>query len=333
MAYREQNKFKVCSFFAGGGLLDLAFKDEYQIIWANELHEQPALSYMHNIGRHIKVGDILQHPNYLIPYGDVYIGGPPCVDYSSDGKNRGEEGLTGRLVWKYQSIIAHNKPMAFLLENVSNLARQHKDTLYRLLTSFTDLGYNMGFRLLNAADYGVAQSRERLIIVGIRKDLGFFYEFPEPSQIRATVRDVIGDLPEAATVTKFIYEEPIVANHTTNWESPSPERLYDVILNPRNQRRGMRRLTWDDVSPTLTAHIAKDGREFLHPTADRRLTVREALRIMSVPDSYVIPGIVKLSHQYRLTGNGVPYLLGKALARTLRLQLLKARDIRMVGII
>jgi DNA (cytosine-5)-methyltransferase 1 len=83
----------------------------------------------------------------------------------------------------------------------------------------------------------------------------------------------------------------------------------------------MRRLEWDKVSPTLTAHIAKDGREFLHPEADRRLTVREALRIMSVPDWYVIPGSVKLSHQYRLTGNGVPYLLGKALARELKGQL------------
>jgi DNA (cytosine-5)-methyltransferase 1 len=321
MVYCERAKIKVCSFFSGGGLLDLAFKDDFEIIWANELHEQPAISYMHNIGKHIKVGDILQYPNHQIPYGDVYIGGPPCVDYSSDGKNRGEEGLTGRLVWKYQSIIAQNRPMAFLLENVANLARQHKNTLYRLVTSFSDLGYNVGYRILNAADFGVAQSRERVFIVGIRSDLGFYYEFPSPPMISRTVRDAIGDLPEATTVTKYIYEEPLVANHTTNWESPSPERLYDVIQNPRNQRRGMRRLEWDKVSPTLTAHIAKDGREFLHPEADRRLTVREALRIMSVPDWYVIPGSVKLSHQYRLTGNGVPYLLGKALARELKGQL------------
>lgn len=93
--------------------------------------------------------------------------------------------------------------MAFLLENVSNMALQHKDTLYRLLSSFTDIGYyNMGFRLLNAADFGVSQSRERLFIVGIRKDLGFFFEFPEPPLIRRTVHEAIGDLPQAATVTK-----------------------------------------------------------------------------------------------------------------------------------
>lgn len=122
----------------------------------------------------------------------------------------------------------------------------------------------MGFRLLNASDFGVAQRRERVIIVGIRNDLGYYFQFPEPPLIRRTVRDAIGDMPEAATVTKYIFEEPLIANHTTNWESPSPERLYDVIRNPRNQRRGMRRLQWDDVSPTLTAHIAKDGREFLH---------------------------------------------------------------------
>lgn len=175
------------------------------------------------------------------------------------------EGLTGGLVWKYQRIIALNKPMAFLLENVSNMALYHKDTLYRLLSSFTDIGYNMGFRLLNAADFGVSQSRERLFIVGIRKDLGFFFDFPEPPLIRRTVHEAIGDLPQAATVTKNTYEQPLVPNHTTNWASPSPERLHAVILNPRNQRRGMRKLQWEDVSSTLTAHIAKDGREFLHP--------------------------------------------------------------------
>lgn len=180
------------------------------------------------------------------------------------GEEEEEEGQTGGLVWKYQRIIAHNKPMAFLLENVSNMARQHKDTLHRLLSSFTDIGYKMGYRVLNAVGFGVPQNRDRLFIVGIREDLGFYYNFPEPLLLRRNILDAIGDLPQAATITNDIYEEALVPNHTTNWASPSPERLYDVILNPRNQRRGMRRLRWDDVSPTLTAHIAKDGREFLH---------------------------------------------------------------------
>jgi len=321
MEYFAQKKYKVCSFFSGGGLLDLAFKEEFSIIWANELHEQPALSYMHNIGPHITTGDIQQYPIDKIPYGDVFIGGPPCQDYSSDGKNMGEEGNTGGLVWMYQKIIAHHKPKAFLLENVSNMARQHKATLARLVTWFSVIGYNVSYELLNAADFGVAQDRERVFIAGIRNDLGFYFQFPEPPKIRRTVYEAIGELPMATTITKHVYEQPLVHNHTTNWESPSPERLYDIIRNPRNQRRGIRRLQWDNVSPTLTAHIAKDGREFVHPTADRRLTVREALRIMSVPDSYVIPDTVKLSHQYRLTGNGVPYLLAKALARALHVQL------------
>jgi DNA (cytosine-5)-methyltransferase 1 len=323
MSYCEYNgKLKVCSFFAGGGLLDLAFKEDFNIIWANELHEQPALSYRHNVGHHIKVGDILRYENGSIPVADVYIGGPPCVDYSSDGRNRGESGITGKLVWKYQSIIAQNRPMAFVMENVSNMAKQHKETLERLISEYEEIGYKVTREILDAAHFGVAQARKRVILVGVREDLGFQFKFPAAPMHQSTVLAAIGDLPGATTATRHIYEEPLVPNHTTNWESPTPQRLYDVIQHPRNQRRGMRRLDWNKVSPTITAHISKDGREFLHPEADRRLTVREALRIMSVPDTYVIPNTVKLSHQYRLTGNGVPYLLGRALSKALRYQLL-----------
>lgn len=303
-------EYTVCSFFSGAGLLDYSFKDIFKIVWANEICRHAAESYKYNIGDHIIVGDITTIPLSSIPKTDIIIGGPPCQDFSSSGKNKGENGEKGKLVWNYLKIIKAKKPMAFVFENVEGLANKHKETLIKLVHQFEKLGYRVSRKKMNAVDFSTAQNRERIFLVGIRGDLGFEFRFPEPTDKSMTVRNSIGDLPEA---------NGSFPNHYATWTSPTPERLYDVLVNPRpNQYRGMRRLTWDGVSPTLTAHIAKDGREYLHPTQDRRLTVRECLRIMGVPDSYVFPDHIRLSHQYRATGNGVAFEVGKAIAIELK---------------
>ncbi|WP_145949547.1 DNA cytosine methyltransferase [Paenibacillus sp. Y412MC10] len=304
--------FTCSSFFSGGGFLDYAFKDFFSIIWANEMCEPAAESYAANIGSHIRVGDITQIPMYEIPGTDLIIGGPPCQEYSSSGTNKGEKGDRGKLVWTYLRVIKEKKPMAFLFENVVGLARKHKTTLTRLIAQFEKMGYTISWKIVNSSRFGTPQHRERVIIVGIRNDLGFAFKFPDEAAEERTVRMAISDLPTA---------DGTFPNHYSTWSSPTPERIYDVIANPRNQFRGMRRLPWDGISPTLTAHIAKDGREFLHPHEDRRLTVRECLRIMSVPDSYVFPESVPLSHQYRAIGNGVEFNMGRALAIALKQQL------------
>ncbi|MGG0723951.1 DNA cytosine methyltransferase [Bacillus mycoides] len=87
-------------------------------------------------------------------------------------------------------------------------------------------------------------------------------------------------------------------------------------LNP-NQFNGVRKLSWDQPSYTITSHIAKDGREFIHPQKNRRLTVLECLRLMSVPDTYVIPPHIPLSQQYTLVGNRVAFLVAKALSQSI----------------
>ncbi|WP_327204685.1 DNA cytosine methyltransferase [Paenibacillus terrae] len=211
-------------------------------------------------------------------------------------------------------MIKAKKPLAFLFENVVGLARKHKLTLLKLISHFDKLGYQVSWKVLNASDFSTAQHRERVFFVGIRKDLKFKFCFPDVSfNNRKTVEDVIGDLPEA---------DGTFPNHYATWTSPTPQRIYDVMENPRpNQFRGMRRLQKDGISPTLTAHISKDGREYLHPSKDRRLTVRECLRIMGMPDTYVFPEKMLLTHQYRATGNGVAYNVGHALAKALYNQL------------
>ncbi|WP_063892688.1 DNA cytosine methyltransferase [Paenibacillus sp. Leaf72] len=313
----QQPKLSCCSFFSGAGCLDLGFKEEFEIIWANEINASAAACYMHNVADHILVEDIEKIPPWQIPSCDVYIGGPPCIDFSSNGKGDGETGETGKLVWDYQNKIKYNRPKAFVFENVLGLSNRHKHTLDRMIQGYESCGYKVTTCVLDAAHYGVAQSRKRLFVVGIRDDLGFKYEFPSGDSGSKSVRDAISDLPLPTKVDEI----ENVPNHIATWTSPTPERLLDVIATSRNQWRGMRRLVWDKLSPTITSHISKDGREHLHPEENRRLTVRECLRLMGVEDSFVIPNRIKLSQQYRMVGNAVAVPVARAIAQSLNIQL------------
>lgn len=251
-----KGQLTVASFFSGAGLLDFSLMSELQIIWANEVNSAAAESYRANIGDHIHVKDINQISPSEIPYADIYVGCPPCQDYSSIGNNEGEEGERGAMIWTYFDLIKVNRPPIFLFENVMGLMRKHKVTFEKMLFMFKQAGYNVNWQVMNALHYDTAQNRNRVFVVGVRKDLGFTFRFPgEVLSINKTVYDAIADLPAASG------EFP---NHVATWTSPSVERIKDVMLIPRKQFRGMRRLDWNKESPTLTAHIAKDGREFLH---------------------------------------------------------------------
>ncbi|MFC5402316.1 DNA cytosine methyltransferase [Cohnella soli] len=319
--FERSDKLTVCSFFAGGGLLDYGFKDDFDIVWANELNPAAAACYRANIGDHIQICDLAKVKPSDIPFSDGFIGGPPCIDYSSTGANRGEFGSTGKLVWVYFELINAKRPKFFIFENVLGLAVRHKETLERLLRAFEQSGYNVSVEILDASTFGVSQARKRVFIAGIRRELGFTFRFPVPTHTKSSVRDAIGDLPAPTTIAARDRMLGTFPNHVATWESPTPERIVDVIHHPRSQWRGMRRLVWEEQSPTLTAHIAKDGREHLHPEEPRRITVREGLRLMSVPDDFVIPTEVPLSHQYRIVGNGIAYNIAKALSEEMNAQI------------
>ncbi|CAM3208199.1 DNA cytosine methyltransferase [Paenibacillus taichungensis] len=321
MHLQSEKKFTALSFFSGGGLLDYGMKEYFDFIWANELNPQPALCYKHNVENHIVVGDIesiIDHTPSALPEVDVAVGGPPCFDFTSNNTaGKGQQGEHGKLIWAYFNGIKLVKPKAIIFENVIGLYKKHRSTLDELLNSFRAIGYQISLGSLNAETFGVAQSRDRLFIVGIRKDLGFTFRFPQPPHVHKTVRDALSDLPAPTAVNQPI----LVPNHVVTWTSPTPERIHDLMLHPRNQWIGARRLQWDNVSPMIGFNIGKDGRAFLHPEEDRKITVREFLRLMGVDDSFVIPDTVKITNQYKLIGNGVAVPVARALAETLHQQL------------
>jgi len=389
---QPRHNLTIAELFAGGGLMGIGLRAAgFRIIWANDFDKNACRAYATNIGDHIVHGDITTIDPADIPDTDVIAGGPPCQDYSVAGTGAGENGERGKLVWAYLRIIEAKRPKAFIFENVKGLiTRKHRPTFDVLLAKFEEIGYRVNWRLINAWDYGVAQKRERVFIVGIREDLGFTFEFPEPSpeDYRTKVlRDVIGDLPEPVdtcgrnvkkaeriadmnepgptVTTQFRCQTVEVTNHNPQ---PLSEKAMEYLQRDPRHLQKHRPPTVDEPSPTLPAVLHKgvpyglfypnhgpgsfwtpkseytydqanrvqsmdapcntipahhNSGQPIHPTqAPRRFTVRECLRIQSVPDWYVLPDDLSLSAQYRIVGNGVAsrvaYLLGIALAEQLR---------------
>jgi DNA (cytosine-5)-methyltransferase 1 len=298
------NGLTVLELFCGGGLGAVGFKAAgYDIVKALDFDKNAVAAYRHNFGDHVEQADINSVDIGSLPNTDIIFGGPPCQDYSNAGKGEGEEGERGKLVWRYLKIIEEKQPKAFVFENVKGLiGKKHLHTFDALLTKFSEIGYEVSWQLIMAWDYGVAQKRERVFIVGVRQDLGIKFEFPQPLEgdFRTQVlRDVIGDLPEP--------EQQLNGGHLSN--------NYNTAYEMANRLESM-----DDPGATVTAHHRCS---YTHPNNEpRRFTVRECMRIQSVPDSYVLPDSISLSAQYRIVGNGiasrVAWYIGKALAEQLK---------------
>lgn len=306
------NGLTVAELFCGGGLMAVGLKESgFSIVWANDFDKNAVKAYRHNIGDHVVHGDITKIDSADIPDVDVIAGGPPCQDYSMAGKGEGEKGERGKLVFAYLDIIRAKMPKAFIFENVKGLvSKKHRYTFEKLLEEFNRIGYTVSWKVINAWDYGVAQKRERVFIVGVRKDLGFSFVFPEPEpgDYRTKVlRNVIGDLPKPGNY---------IPNHDR----------YRKCIRSAKYKATNHKSEWDKPNLTIPAqcitHIHPDDTTSEYGETPRRFTVRECLRIQSAPDWYVIPEDISLSEQYRIVGNGVPcrvaWYLGRALAEQLK---------------
>ncbi|WP_077736267.1 DNA cytosine methyltransferase [Bacillus sonorensis] len=195
------NGLTVLELFCGGGLGAIGFKAAgYDIVKALDFDKNAVKAYRHNFGDYVEQADINEIDIDSLPDTDVIFGGPPCQDFSVAGKGEGANGERGKLVFRYLEIIERKQPKAFVFENVKGLiTKRHRPTFDALIEKFNEIGYEISWKVLSAWDYGVAQKRERVFIVGIRKDLGITFEFPKPLEgdyQTKVLRDVIGDLPE-----------------------------------------------------------------------------------------------------------------------------------------
>ena len=307
----KSEQFKVISLFSGCGGLDLGFiggftslgcyyaKQPFKIIWANEINEAACRTYRENIGNHIHQGDIWSMIDKIPKNADVVIGGFPCQDISVNGKGAGVTGERSGLYKAMVEVIALVKPKIFVAENVKGLLmKHHADALHQVLTDFKALGYRVTYQLYHAALYGVAQTRERVFLVGTLPNVKPF-EPPTPTLEKKdfiTANEAIHDLaslPEDENI-----------NHVWSKAARSPEQ-------------GDRRLVAGRPGYTIRAEC--HGNIQWHYELPRRISMREAARIQSFPDDFIF--YAKLRETERQIGNAVPPVLAWYIAKAVAVSL------------
>ncbi|HBG7674922.1 TPA: DNA cytosine methyltransferase [Clostridioides difficile] len=319
----RNNRFSVISLFAGCGGLDLGFKGNFKylgneyddngfdIIWANEINSKAVDSYRYNLGNHIICRDINEVDDNEFPEADVIIGGFPCQDFSLSGKRQGLNVERGRLYLQMKRAIDAVKPMAFIAENVKNLMIMEDGIVLKtIIEDFKESGYNVYYHLFHAANYGVPQNRERVIIYGIREDIDREPMIPQETHQQnewVTSRNAIDDLWDEI--------DNGVANHTKR--DYSKAKFYEG-----RRMQGNVRIQADRISPTIRAehhgniegHYRTNGDEN-DITNWRRLSVRECARIQTFPDEFIFQSAA--SSAYKQVGNAVPPVLAWHIARSL----------------
>lgn len=298
---------RVVSLFSGAGGLDLGFKMAgHEIIWANDLYEDAVETYKHNLGDHIVCEDITKIDAEEIPECDIIIGGFPCQGFSVANTKRHEGDERNALYKQLIRVIDAKKPKFFLAENVKGLTNLAKGTVFQMILSdFSSLGYKVSYRVLNAADYGVPQTRQRVIIIGVRNDIDFEFTFPEPTNSK----DGKNGLPQWVSVREAmsVIPDPDLPNDLPNHEYSKYKLQFNGYL-------GHRALDPEKPAPTVTARGDNKGGVVIlpHPNAQRRMSCRELAAVQSFPLEYEFSG--NRSSVYRQIGNAVPPLLGYAVA-------------------
>lgn len=298
---------KTVSLFSGAGGLDLGFKMAgHEIIWANDLYEDAVKTYRHNLGHHIICKDIAEVETSEVPDCDIIIGGFPCQGFSVANTSRHINDERNALYKQLLRLVRDKQPKFFLAENVKGIISLAGGKVFEMiLKDFEEIGYHVKYQVMNAADYGVPQTRQRVIITGVRKDIHFRYHFPKPTH------DKIGrdGLPRWVSVG-----EAMAAIPDPDKPNRLPNHVYSKYKLNFNGYLGHRPLDPDRPAPTVTARGDNKGGVVIlpHPNGQRRMSCRELATVQSFPLDYEFSG--NNSSIYRQIGNAVPPLLGYAIA-------------------
>jgi DNA (cytosine-5)-methyltransferase 1 len=242
---------------------------------------------------------------------DVLDGSPPCQGFSTAG-SREMFDSRNQLFLHFVRLLRGYNPRAFVMENVSGLVKGKMRLIFaEILRELRESGYIVTARLMNAAYFDVPQSRERIIFVGVRSDLGVGPSHPRPETRRRTLREA---LP---------YGEPEPPTPETSIEKFAIGREYDRLERGESSERyfSLVRPSLDRPCPTIqSSHGALGMAGVCHPTEKRKFTIRELGRICSFPEEFVTVGT--FAERWARIGNAVPPLLMRAIARNLRTEIL-----------
>ncbi len=345
-------KPRVLDLFAGVGGLSLGFEQAgFNIVFANEYDPLIAAAYKANhISTEMLVADITSVDfgktfDKFIGKIDVVVGGPPCQGFSQKGQRKTINDDRNFLFKFYVKVVQKVRPKYFVMENVPNLLTAENGYFKKEIEKlFNDIGYDLNPGVLNASDYGIPQNRRRAVIIG--KEGATAPELPKPPKGIVTIWDAISDLAylnsgegseeqEYRIPSQSSYQELLrngsktLFNHiATNHSSLALERLALIppnsgkeVLPAEHLTKSIYSGTWtrmvkDEISVTITTRFdTPSSGKFTHPFLDRAITVREAARIQSFPDSFHFVG--PKGSQMKQVGNAVPPLLAKSIAQVI----------------
>ena len=316
---------KVASLFCGCGGTDVGLTGNFEflgrhydsngmeIVYANDIDANACALFEKNFGLVPDNRDVRNVASEELPEFDILTGGFPCQSFSIVAQNPPRLGIKddrGMLFFEMCRILRERQPKCFIAENVKGILTANKKAAFPLiLEEFENSGYDVKYTVLNAAEYGVPQKRERVIIVGFRKDLGVDFTFPTP--VITTVEEYapLQAVIEAEVPEKYYFSDKAVAGMMKNRESMNKGRAQDVT-KPCN---------------TVGAHLAKVSLNSTDPVLlvngrYRRFTPREVARIQSFPESFRLIG--SEAAQYRALGNAIPpvmfWYVARAVAEVLR---------------
>lgn len=300
---------KVASLFCGCGGTDIGILGDFdylgrhyssnntEIVYANDIEQSACDLFEANFGLRPDNRDIRQVKSEELPEFDILTGGFPCQSFSIVAQNPKRLGIKdekGMLFFEMCRILRDRQPKCFIAENVKGIMTANKHEAFPLiLKEFEDSGYDVKYTVINAATFGVPQKRERVIIVGFRKDLHIDFQFPgivieDEADYVALANCVDRDVPE-----KYYFSDKAVAGMMRNREAMNKGRAQDVTKPCNTVGAHLAKVSLNSTDPVLFV----DGRY-------RRFTPREVARIQSFPENYKL--ILSDAVQYRALGNAIP---------------------------
>lgn len=322
MSERPNSKrYKVLSLFSGAGGLDLGFtggfvylgkkygRTPFEIVRAYDVNPAAVKTYNANLDPVCQVADVTLLKPEEMPADeiDVVLGGFPCQDFSVAGKRGGVTVHRGNLYKAMVRVVEAKLPKVFVAENVKGLLSANEGLAVKIITDdFANAGpgYRVYLSVLNAADFGVPQRRERVFIVGVRSDLPGEYRFPSPTH--ASPGDIFSDLPPWRTAKEALEDLEDEAKHAS---------LPNSEWSKAKKNKGQGNIAIDPNKPSPTIRAEHHGNIEFHYSLPRRLSVREAARLQSFPDDFVFHA--SMSEAYKLVGNAVPPVLAWHVAQSI----------------
>ena len=322
-----KQEFTFIDLFAGIGGFRIPLQElNGRCVFTSEFNPHAQKSYALNFGE-MPHGDITKIPVEAIPKHDVLTAGFPCQPFSISGKMKGFEDTRGTLIYNVFQIIEHHQPKVVFLENVKHLMHHNKgETFKTILTHLSELGYQVSWKLLNASNFGVAQNRERVIIIGCKHQA---FDF---SKIKTQPQRILKEILDTDAEFEYLNEPYTLLTDYKKQQSglifigyrnkkiriagvrPGTENLSRVHKQPN------RIYSTDGLHPALPSQETSGRFWIYHNNQVRKLTINECYKIMGFPSNFI--KINNLSELYRQVGNSVCVPMIKSISEQIKAQLL-----------